>query len=431
MREESTSKMDNFIRGYFIDSGVVPLFDVYPGKNTDHLPFRCVCGNESSVSWQSVQIHTSNPRCNTCKIENLPRGENHPNWNFNLTDDDRDRDGRGRSSKLWVRLMLEASEFKSNLTGKEGRLAVHHLNSWADFPNERYIFNNGVVLLEDEHIKFHSDCGMGSTRDVFKKWCGDSGYEFSPLLSENTIIEVLDSPLMNLNDVKNNWCKSYDNYIALFLPELVSRSSAIVSMIKYKSGVCKVVGARKLKIVNVYSKQSKEFFDKWHIQGSISASFCYGLSDGNELYAVMSFGKPRYLGMKEEWELFRFAIKGGYSVPGGAGRLFNHAIGKIKPTSMAVFADCRFAHPDPFRSVYSKIGFKFQKKTHSSYWYANPGKDSLWNRRSFQKQKIKKMFDIGDLNFYNPDLTESNNMELNGYIRYSDCGSFRFVWGKI
>jgi len=45
--------------------------------------------------------------------------------------------------------------------------------------------------------------------------------------------------------------------------------------------------------------------------------------------------------------------------------------------------------------------------------------------RKFQKHKLEKMLDT-----FNPNLTEFENMKMNGYDRIWDCGNVKFVWNK-
>ena len=51
---------------------------------------------------------------------------------------------------------------KSELSGKKGKLVVHHLNSYNKDLSGRCDVANMVVLLEKEHIAFHKKYGYGN-----------------------------------------------------------------------------------------------------------------------------------------------------------------------------------------------------------------------------------------------------------------------------
>lgn len=56
----------------------------------------------------------------------------------------------------------ELAENKSELSGKKGKLVVHHLNSYNKDLSGRCDVANMVVLLEEEHKAFHKKYGYGN-----------------------------------------------------------------------------------------------------------------------------------------------------------------------------------------------------------------------------------------------------------------------------
>ena len=56
----------------------------------------------------------------------------------------------------------ELAENKSELSGKKGKLVVHHLNSYNKYLSGRCDVANMVVLLEEEHKAFHKKYGYGN-----------------------------------------------------------------------------------------------------------------------------------------------------------------------------------------------------------------------------------------------------------------------------
>lgn len=69
--------------------------------------------------------------------------------------------------RYWRRQCLKRDNFTCQKTGqKGGRLVVHHINNFADFPELRFVIENGITLSEEEHINFHSIYGnKNNTRE--------------------------------------------------------------------------------------------------------------------------------------------------------------------------------------------------------------------------------------------------------------------------
>ena len=45
----------------------------------------------------------------------------------------------------------------------------------------------------------------------------------------------------------------------------------------------------------------------------------------------------------------------------------------------------------------------------------------------YQKKNIRHKHEIGELRYYNPDITEYQNMLNNGYDRIWDCGNKKYI----
>ena len=428
-RSESSKRLNELVMSIFKEAGAIPLFDEYLGKNNEPLPFICVCGKTHSMVWMSIQGHGSDPKCPDCQLNDRPRGESHPSWNPELTSEDRENnEGRGVSFRMWSKLILSLYDYECFLTNDNGRLTAHHLNSWSKYPDQRFVLNNGVALSLGTHEEFHKGSRhLNADLETFYNWSLEEyDIRFEHPLG-NTRIDILVNS-ENLLKEKKRICEQegWDNYVPFFLSEVISRWDAVSSMVRYRSDRVSLekIGARKLDVVKIDSHKASWFLNKNHIHGGIPASEYYGLTDGNQLYAVMTFSAPRFSGAQEDWELSRFAIASGYSVPGAASKLFQAFVNEAKPKSIYVFSDRRFAPLSPDRSLYVNLGFIYDRETNPSYWYLGSDGVKLWNRQSFMKSKLKDKLERFDEN-----LTEKENMELNGYQRFDDCGSFRYVWG--
>lgn len=168
--------------------------------------------------------------------------------------------------------------------------------------------------------------------------------------------------------------------------------------------------------------EKNEFLDKYHIQGHDSSSIKCGLYDGNELVAIMTFGKERKcLGARvpNGYELLRFAAK--YNVVGGFSKLLKHAIAKYQFGSLKTYADARWSSLD--KNVYSQNGFECEKICDPGYWYFKEETKRI-HRYNFRKQELGNKFP----DVYSPNLTEFQIMDKTEYRRVWDCGNMVFKY---
>jgi hypothetical protein len=103
-------------------------------------------------------------------------------------------------------------------------------------------------------------------------------------------------------------------------------------------------------------------------------------------------------------------------VIGGAGKLLSYFERKFKPKSIITYADRRFSQGN----MYYKLGFKFSRNNVPSYIWVN---DKLvYSRFQCQKSKLKELLRDN----FNEDLSENENMSLNGFYKLYDCGNLVF-----
>ena len=134
----------------------------------------------------------------------------------------------------------------------------------------------------------------------------------------------------------------------------------------------------------------------------------------------MTLGKSRY-NKKYKWELIRFANKIGYTVIGGASRLFSKFIKDHNPESIISYSDERWNTGN----VYKQLGFKFQSTSGPSYRYTK-NYTNLESRVKYQKHKLKEL-----LSDFDESKSEWQNMVENGYDRIWDCGNSVYTWPRI
>ena len=169
--------------------------------------------------------------------------------------------------------------------------------------------------------------------------------------------------------------------------------------------------ARKCVLKEIDAKACSNFLEINHLQGSDHSSIRYGLFYEDELVSVMTFGKPRF-NKNYDYELIRFASKLGVQIIGGASKLLAH-FRKCHSGSIVSYADRRYSDG----RLYEAIGFEKKEESAPNYWWTK-GQVKL-SRYQCQKHRLHKILE----NDFNPDLSESENMILNGWNRIYDCGN--------
>ncbi len=209
--------------------------------------------------------------------------------------------------------------------------------------------------------------------------------------------------------------------IHIFEDEWVDKQEIVKSRLKHILGYDKQdkMYARKCKVKEISYDNCSSFLNDNHLQGKDGASIRLGLFYNDILLSVMSFGNLRKsLGSKSvngEFELYRFCSS--KNVIGAASKLLSYFIKKYNPNRIISYADRRYSSESSF---YSKIGFKLISKTNPNYFYTT---DYLTkhHRFSFRKDQLSKK-----LSNFDSNLSEWENMQLNGYDRIWDCGHLKY-----
>lgn len=178
------------------------------------------------------------------------------------------------------------------------------------------------------------------------------------------------------------------------------------------------IGARSCVIDRISSKDAARFYENNHLQGAAKSSIHLGLFFHNDLVAAMSFGKNRAFissnGGCDQHELIRYATN--THVQGGAGKLLNHYIKTVNPSSIISYADARWSNG----KMYEALGFIPENinNLNPGYWYTKDY-SSREHRFNYTKSSlIKRGFDH--------NLTEWEIMQSLGFDRIWDCGQLKF-----
>lgn len=165
--------------------------------------------------------------------------------------------------------------------------------------------------------------------------------------------------------------KSGIKLLQIFQDEWINRQEIVKQMILYRMGIHnKSIGARKCKIVKLTSKEQRDFFAMSHLSGYSPAHIAWGLQYEDCIIACLSLRVPRQKKWKERFEVSRFAIKPGYSVPGALSRLVNEALtySKFKEKiGIMTYVDKRVGEGRGYLSA----GFLKVGETGPDYWYTD------------------------------------------------------------
>ena len=213
--------------------------------------------------------------------------------------------------------------------------------------------------------------------------------------------------------------------IHIFEDEWKNKKDIVKSKLSYllnKSINNEKIYARKCNIKEI-KKESIDFLNKNHIQGSDNSTIRLGLYYGSELLvAVMTFNTARAIYYNKQkqnnvYELVRYATDINYNVIGGAGKLLKYFTKKYNPSEIYSYADKRYTNRN--NNLYLNLGFSFKSESKPNYFYIEKYRKRL-HRFNFTKYKLIKMGN-------DANLTEWEIMQQLGYDRIWDCGAFKYV----
>ena len=192
------------------------------------------------------------------------------------------------------------------------------------------------------------------------------------------------------------------------------------------------VYARSLSLVKIDTSLSKDFYNENHVQGiaqNMAVGITYALVDSNGMYlCMMTFKVQRFKKSDAPfvdscYELFRYAVRKGFTVVGGASRLLNAFEKEYNPREIVSYSDC-----DLFTgSMYSQLGF-VQEGYSIPYFWSN-GKGSVVKREQAQVKLLREKYPdlFEDALRENASSKESYIMGRIGYFKVNRAGNLRWV----
>ena len=209
--------------------------------------------------------------------------------------------------------------------------------------------------------------------------------------------------------------------ITIFEDEWINKQNIVLNRLKYILGVSdsSVIHARKCIIKEIDAKAKNEFLNRVHIQGADRSKVKLGAFFEDQLVSVMTFSKGSIAkGSKFKvgvYELNRFCSDSDYQITGIANRFISYFKKNYEVYEIFTYGDKRWSDGN----LYKQLGFEFVHDSAPNYWYVE-GINRI-HRFNFRKSELKTK-----LKYFNPDMTEWENMQINGFDRIWDCGNVRW-----
>ena len=267
---------------------------------------------------------------------------------------------------------------------------------------EKDLYNFIKEVYSGEIIQSHRD---GLEIDIFLPDLG-LGFEFNGLYWHSDKFKESGYHLNKSNYFKDKGIR----IIHIWEDDWVYKSSIIKSQILNLLKKNEKIFARKCVVMEIDSKTTRKFMDDNHIQGKSNSVKRFGLCYNDELVSVMTFDNFEGRKKMEDggWNLSRFCNKINTNVIGGASKLLSYFIKTYNPSRIISYADKDWS----VGSLYQTLGFENIGGNGPDYKYIVDGKRVHKSR--YRKSKLKT------------ELTESKQMEVNGFNKIWDCGKIKF-----
>lgn len=350
--------------------------------------------------------------------------------------------GKQRTSldNYWLKFVEEFF----NVSTKD--VSMHHILPRSKYPEYALSIPNGFPLPKELHSAgfVDKDGNRNPFHHLDKLTNPENWSDYMPgvfyNLNSSIITDIIDSrSTKDLLSLKQEYYSKGVNYIPFFLEEFLGRenrelcysiiraklSKKYPNIWSYTNSRLAKVYARKCEIRSVPYKEEKEFLQRTHIQGFVNSKVAYGLYYNNVLVSIMTFGSPRQKKYKgnNKYELLRFSSELNTLVVGSASKLFNYFIVENNPDFIISYCDIRLSSVNPSDTLYPKLGFKYDGNSKPNYKWLDPELNRLFSRQVYQKHKLELK-----LKEFDPNLSETENMLNNGFIKQYDCGNHRFIW---
>ena len=231
------------------------------------------------------------------------------------------------------------------------------------------------------------------------------GFEFNGIFWHSDRFRDKNYHLEKINHFK----KKDIRVINIWEDDWIDKNDIIKSQIRNFLKLSAKIQARKCNVVEIDNSVARHFLDINHIQGSYKQIVkSLGIFHKSELVGLMTF--DHFEGRKkmadDEWNLSRFCNKLGFSVIGGASRIFKHFIKNYRPKRVISYADKDWSAGN----LYEKLGFSKSYETRPDYKYlVNYKRVHKANFKKLEKSSkisLSKVYDCGKIKY---EFTQSTN----------------------
>jgi len=412
----------------FIEKSKTIHADLYDYTNVDYVnsktPVKLICKHHGEFNIIPYN-HLRGSGCKQCKVEQqrfkLSRKTEYVG-RVNLIHNDKynypffDTEYINVGSKLTI-ICPKHGEFtqiaKDHLRGCGCPKCSNQISKYEEFIKD---------YLEKNNIKYKQ-----GDRDLIKP------YEIDFLLPEHNIAIEINGVYWHgeqsgkdkyYHKNKTDMCKDLGYKLIHFFEDDLQKERMVLSKLNTLLKINKKpIYARKCQVKELDTKTKVKFLNKYHLQGNCKSNDALGLYYKNRLVSVMTFGKNR----AGEIELNRFCSVFNFYIIGGASKIFKFYFRNYKHDYIVSYAELTLSDGE----MYHNLGFSLDNTKRSSepdYKYYNRSKSSYirHHKSKFTKSRLK-----GELDNYNPNKTEWENMRENGWDRIWDCGKLRFVYNNI
>lgn len=280
---------------------------------------------------------------------------------------------------------------------------------------EMELFNFISDIYKGEIQRNNRTICEGKEIDIFLPEL-NMGFEFDGIYWHSEYFKEKWDNINKKNFIQSKGIKLYN----VWEDDWLYKKDIIKSRIINSLGLSNKIHARKCEVKEIKTGQ-KIFLDENHIQGYVPAQISIGLYYENELISVMTLGAKRKLVSDKQkqghYELLRFCNKIGYSIIGGASKLFTYFLKKYDPENITSYQDNSWYTGN----IYEKLGFKLIKEAEPNYYWCKA--NIKYHRYNFRKSKL---IEEG----FNKDLNETEIMNQRGYYKLWGFGSLKWEYNK-
>lgn len=145
-------KLSNNVVSDILQEQGCELLGEYVNYDTAFL-YKCSCGNKAMGYISAIK---NGVRCG-CGYKS---GEEHVNWNKNITQEERENKRLYPEYREWVKGVYERDDYTCKCCGERGgKLHAHHIYNYSQHQDIRVDIENGITLCEICHRDFHNTYG--------------------------------------------------------------------------------------------------------------------------------------------------------------------------------------------------------------------------------------------------------------------------------